>query len=612
MDAEHAALAARLFAVDPVGLGGVLLQSAASEARDAWLHLARELGADGAPWCRVPAHVDDERLLGGIDLAATLAAGQPIRCRGVLAEADNGVVLLCMAERIAPGSAARIVGVQDRGLVGAEPARWGLVALDESEGDDERVASILAERLALHVRLEPGAKIGSRTSEASLAAARLEVAQARARLDAVVANDAILTALCEAAQALGVDSLRACCLALRVARAAAALRGGGHVESADAAWAAYFVLGPRARAWPAGQDPGESLKDSVSSGSDHQQADSGQDGDVRQPTPAAPAPQSSDSSRAGEEASPTQQSRCRSMEELLVVAAGATLPPALLASIVASRSSSLQPRGGAQVARSGRPGSTSTHGRPLGTRRGELRGRARVDLYQTLLAAVPWQPLRRRELAASARERDRPALVILVRRTDFQVRRFRRREERTTIFAVDASGSQALHRLAEAKGAAELLLADCYVRRDRVAVLAFRGEGAALLLPPTRSLVRAKRCLAGLPGGGATPLAAGLDLATQVGQGIVRQGGTPLLVLLTDGKANMTRLGQPRRDDAQAEALAAAHAWHSAGLGALLLDTGPEPQMRARAIADAMHARYVALPYADSNQLVKAIGLHRP
>jgi magnesium chelatase subunit D len=100
------------------------------------------------------------------------------------------------------------------------------------------------------------------------------------------------------------------------------------------------------------------------------------------------------------------------------------------------------------------------------------------------------------------------------------VSRFKQRRETTTIFVVDASGSAALHRLAEAKGAVELLLADCYVRRDRVAMLAFRGKGAELMLPPTRSLVRAKRSLAGLPGGGGTPLAAGMDAAARTRAGL--------------------------------------------------------------------------------------------
>ena len=132
-------------------------------------------------------------------------------------------------------------------------------------------------------------------------------------------------------------------------------------------------------------------------------------------------------------------------------------------------------------------------GKPLGARRGDLRRGARLDVLATLRAAAPWQPLRRREQAATVAR-------VLVRRDDFRMKRFRERTETTAIFAVDASGSSALHRLAEAKGAVELLLAQCYVRRDRVALLAFRGRGSELLLSPTRSLVRAKRSLAGLPG----------------------------------------------------------------------------------------------------------------
>jgi magnesium chelatase subunit D len=142
-----------------------------------------------------------------------------------------------------------------------------------------------------------------------------------------------------------------------------------------------------------------------------------------------------------------------------------------------------------------------------------------------------------------------------VRKDDFRIQRFKHRSETTAIFVVDASGSSALHRLAEAKGAVELLLADCYVRRDRVALVAFRGRGAELLLPPTRSLVRTKRSLAGLPGGGGTPLAAGIEAGLALADGVKRRGGTPLLVLLTDGRANVARDGSGGRVKAGEEAL---------------------------------------------------------
>ena len=121
------------------------------------------------------------------------------------------------------------------------------------------------------------------------------------------------------------------------------------------------------------------------------------------------------------------------------------------------------------------------------------------------LFAVPWQALRRRE----SPERD----GLIVRKSDLKIRRFEEKASSVTLFCVDASGSAAVARLAEAKGAVERLLAQAYVARSEVALIAFRGSGAELLLPPTRSLTRARRALAELPGGGGTPLAAGASLA---------------------------------------------------------------------------------------------------
>ncbi len=107
------ALAAALFAVDPVGLGGVVLRSRAGAERDAWLTLLKRLLPVGQALRRIPLHINDDRLLGGLDLAATLQAGRPIAMRGLLAEADGGVVLLAMAERVGPACAAGIAAVLD-------------------------------------------------------------------------------------------------------------------------------------------------------------------------------------------------------------------------------------------------------------------------------------------------------------------------------------------------------------------------------------------------------------------------------------------------------------------------------------------------------------------
>jgi magnesium chelatase subunit D len=98
---EDALLALALFAVDPVGLGGVVLRAGAGPVRDQWLTLLRDSLPESVSIHRVPLHAGDERLLGGLDLAATLSAGRPVARSGLLAEADGGVLILAMAERIA-------------------------------------------------------------------------------------------------------------------------------------------------------------------------------------------------------------------------------------------------------------------------------------------------------------------------------------------------------------------------------------------------------------------------------------------------------------------------------------------------------------------------------
>ncbi|MFW5834354.1 MAG: VWA domain-containing protein, partial [Pseudomonadota bacterium] len=190
---------------------------------------------------------------------------------------------------------------------------------------------------------------------------------------------------------------------------------------------------------------------------------------------------------------------------------------------------------------------------------------------------------------------------------DFRVTRFKQRTESTAIFVVDASGSSALHRLAEAKGAVELLLADCYVRRDRVAVIAFRGALAELILPPTRSLARAKRTLGGVPGGGGTPVATAIDAAMLLAEQVRRSGQTPVVVLLTDGRANVARDGTGGRARAHQDALAGARALAAMGITCLLIDTSAKPEPLARDLAAAMNAHYLALPRADANVLSAAV-----
>ena len=548
---------AGLAAADPQGCGGVLLRAGAGPVRDLWLERLRAAMRPGSPWRRMPAGIADDRLLGGLDLAATLAAGRPVAEAGLLAETDGGLLVVPMAERLTAATAARLAAALDTGRVGAawdgSPARIGLLLLDEGTGEDERVPEALADRLAFHLDLT-----GVTWGETGVAAED----PAPYSVEDDPAPDPAAD-LCAAAEALGVASLRAPLLALRIARLAAARAGRRTVAAEDVREAAGLVLAPRAtRLPPPVQDDAEA-----------------------RPEP-APAEAPSGSAEADD--------RSSSQTESVVEAARAAIPADLLAGLVAAQGRSVAPRAG----KAGAMQRATRSGRPAASRPGHPR-EGRLALIATLRAAAPWQRLRK---AA-----DPSGGGLRVQASDFRIIRFRQRSETTTIFAVDASGSAALERLAEAKGAVELLLAEAYVRRDKVALVAFRGAGAEIVLPPTRALARARRGLAALPGGGGTPLASGLDLAAGLACAVRRSGGSATLVVLTDGRANVARSGAPGRAEAGADALHAAGLLRGAGIRTLLIDTASRPQDAARRLADAMGARYLPLPHADAAAMSTAI-----
>ncbi|MGJ5074861.1 magnesium chelatase subunit D [Bradyrhizobium sp. SZCCHNRI1009] len=563
-----AVIAAALAAIDPHA-ASVLLRAGAGPVREQWLDLLRELTPDAAAIRKLPPSISDDRLLGGLDLAATLQAGRPVMQRGLLAEADGGVLIAVMAERIAPSAIAHLTAALDTGVISIErdglslraPARFGLVALDEGIGD-ERVAPALADRLACHLDL--GTVARADLGESLFTSA--DIAAARALLPQVRLSDDAIAALTTTAVALGIDSLRAPLLACRVARIAAALDGETDVAEPHIACAARLVLAPRATRLPATEDDAESDE--------------------------APEPQNDQADSADDD-----RSNDGPLEDRVLEAAQAAIPADLLKRLqderaMRARASSAGRQGTAQKA--------PKRGRPIGARRGEWRAGARLNVLETLRAAAPWQPLRRRTQRSGKSGR------LIVHKDDIRITRFKQRSGTTTIFVVDASGSSALQRLAEVKGAVELLLAECYIRRDEVALIAFRGKGAELLLPPTRSLTRAKRSLAALPGGGGTPLSAAIFAATELALAVKAKGQAPTIVLMTDGRANVARDGGGR-SEAEAEALVAARQLALTGIPVVLVDSSPRPQDKAAQLAGAMQARYVALPHADAARLSQAV-----
>jgi magnesium chelatase subunit D len=558
---------AALFAQDPFGTG-IHLRAAAGPVRDRFLGMLRAMMPVAAPWRRCPATIADDRLLGGLDLGVTLASGQAAVARGLLAEAHGGIVVLGSAETLPRGTAARLGAVLDAGEVAAErdgfairhPAHFGLVLLDE--GQDEDVPAALRDRLAF--RIDLGAVRVSETTAV--------LPPSAAHPGPIAADDEVILALSATAEALGIGSARAELLALRVARAAAALDGRGAVTEADATLAAQLVLAHRATRLP------------------QQMEESGEQ----------PPPPETEAETETEEDGPEEEADAPEMDETLaeavLEAALASLPPDILASLAAGAT-----RPARQSGRSSGAAGGVLRGRPIASRPGRPGGGLRLDVVETLRAAAPWQRLRRRQTPVQTGAR------LAFRASDLRVRRYKSQPRETTVFVVDASGSAALNRLAEAKGAVELMLGDCYVRRDQVALLAFRGKSAELLLPPTGALARARRCLGALPGGGGTPLAAGLQAAARLAEALQRRGEAPKLVLLTDGRGNIALDGTADRPRAMADAERVARQLRGADMPALVIDISPRPQPEAGKLAAAMGARLLALPRADAAALNRAV-----
>lgn len=547
---DRAQAAVTALAVDPPGLRGLWLRARSGPLRD---RVVQALAALPLPQRRLHPGVDDATLYGGVDLSATLAHGHLVRAAGLLA--TPAAIVLTMAERCPAGLAARLARVMD------DPG-FCLIALDEGAEPDEALAPALADRLALFLDLDgiPAAETFPLTLDESA------LTQARARLADVKTDPKAVETLTRLAAAMGITSLRAPLLTLATARALAAWRGEATPSEDTLRQAAELTLAHR------GTLP-----------------------DAADPEPAPPPPPEPDQPDSAEPE--TRQSADTPPDEMLLDAIRAALPPDLLARLAVARATrAAKGSGGSGDARKG-----NHRGRPLPPRPGTPGSGKRIDLVSTLRAAAPWQPLRRKTALI-----DKPGLHI--RQSDLRLKRYVETSDRVLIFTVDASGSSALARLAEAKGAVELLLAQAYARRDHVALIAFRGQSAELLLPPTRSLVQTKRRLAGLPGGGGTPLAAGLQLGLLTALQTRARGMTPTIALLTDGRGNIALDGSANRAQAEADSQRLALALRNSGVPTLVIDIATRPQAALRELAARLDAPYLPLPRADAHRLSAVLG----
>ena len=590
---SDACLIAQIVAIDPAGLGGIWVKSQAGPVRDQWLKGLQNLIEGQVSLIKVPTNADEGALIGELDLLKTLAQQKKVYSLGILDKIHDGLLLMPMAERMKSHTAALLTQAYDT------LGQFGMIAFDESMAEeDQHLLSRLEERLGFQINLEG---LSYRHCEFDLES--IDILQTRANFKRIEVPIEALEAMMIAAQSFGIDSLRVGLYVARAARVLAALRGGDYLEKDDIQTATRLVFAHRITRLPQPkeeqleQDPAEESPPE----SKEPPADEMPSPNDLPPPPIQPPPseQESKDEKNQDKLEPPSLNR-EDLEEMIIATSKATLSQTLLDSFD-QKQKMIKSNESAQ-GKVGQLQKGLLSGQAMPSRKGRPSYKHKVDILKTIQAASPWQKIRRLEMQGERAT----AKGIIVKADDIYLKQFVQRTTTVTVFVVDASGSSAMERLSEAKGAVELLLAQCYIRRDQVALITFRGKAAELVLPPTRSLVRAKRLLSGMPGGGGTPLAAAIQDAALFGKKLKSKGQTPLLILLTDGRANVTLDGVGGREQAFQDALVCAKKARAEQLQMLFIDTSMRPQETNQRIASELGAHYLPLPQGKSASVVEA------
>lgn len=558
------------------------------------------------PFVDLPLGATEDRVLGTLDLERVLHEGRRAFEPGLLAAAHRGILYIDEVNLLADhlvdvlldAAAMGFNTVQREGIAFSHPARFILIGTMNPEEGELRPQlldrfglmvdvtaptdpALRAEIVRRRIAFEEDPAGFTRAWAPAQAALRQRIVEAQQRLPQVVLDEAMLSLITHLCSRFGVDGLRADIVMYKTARTLAAWEGRTKVTVDDVHRAAMLVLPHRRRRQPF-EDPGMDPSQLTEAIEDWQhETDASPDEEppsdgVGGPTEGDPSPSHGGQGDGAEQTFHPDRPR--------------TVRPWHV------RPTDRRPR-----ATRGRRNPTATRGR------GHYM-RAVPDPRPPELAVDA-------TLRAAARRGPHAGGRLIIAKADLHRKERLGRAGTLILLVVDASGSMAAQqRMKAVKGATLGFLLDAYSRRDRVAIIAFRGPRAHVLLPPTNSVDLAERHLRVLPTGGRTPLAHALVLAWQVLRQARRQDPDliSLTVLLTDGKANVPL--PDTQGDPWHQALEAAQRLAADGFPALVLDTetGYVRLGRARELAEALRATYMPLEEISASTLLLAVRQTQP
>jgi magnesium chelatase subunit D len=604
-------LALTLTAVLP-DLKGVLIAGPSGTGKSVIARLAKSLFPAGSPFVNVPLGCSLDRLVGGIDLERTQRTGKLVATQGLLSRAHGGVLYIDEINLLSSELSAVVmqavmqekVQIEREGASYTYPAKFTLLGTFNPAEKELPIA--FYDRLSFLVFSETIGHLGWRMFVAARQQKGLSipddviarVKKARKILPLVTITDKQLNELCKYATDMGVEGNRAEVLAVRCAKANAALNLRVPVTHEDVFLAIRLIFMPRlgnhalADSEFSKQSNTPDVQGEESKKSDRKLAE-GDDGQQKEGEKPMVIDQESTETKG-------QGSKKEvALEDILPEQNDDEFPITDL------------PKFSGRVTRKSKAGkhhlAKSDHrGRHVRSVPG-LPSEGKIDLVATLKSAAM-------HMSAAEKERNL-SQKINIRQQDFHIKKFQQRAGLLFVLAVDGSGSMAINHFEAAKGAALQLLEKAYVYRDQVALIYFRGKQAQILVPPGSSVTQAAAALKKVNAGGKTPLASALlstlDLVKK--NNAQTSSTSTVLVLFTDGKANQPLLeieGADLAVTALKELKPLCNTLQDQLSATIVFDTraGRRENPFGMELAEMLSASYIRLPKATVQEVVDVIG----